>query len=300
MPSIIDRQKFLDEISRNPDLVSKMASMVRGEVGLGRDLTKEIIQLESAFNRAQVRDHSLQRSLLSVAESPKGGYYAKDTYSKAATPEQVKYFKENILNPVLAGSNEGERFLGHPVTGNASQMGFAGKRLAEGTYAAGKWYGNPGGGSEMFVLEKADAPNLHRLGTGTAYAGLDQSNVTPPPASVPGTTLTSTPAATPVATAAATPVATAATPEPTAMNKFSAALMGAEGKAGPDSGIAGLTQIASGLGLGQKKVPQALPPPPQLETSGGSNSAQAQALMAILLQNRRNPQGLTLTGGGLA
>jgi hypothetical protein len=158
----IDRSRFLAELQQNPALVARMAAMVRGEVGLGRDPVRERIQLESAFNRAMARNHSLGQALLSVGDDPRRGYYARDTYRREATPQQMDYFQKNVLQPVLAGSDEGTKFLGSPVTGNASQMGFAGRRLANGTYANGKWYGSPGGANEMFVTEKADAARLAR------------------------------------------------------------------------------------------------------------------------------------------
>lgn len=157
----IDRSRFQAELDANPALVNRMASMVRGEVGLNRDPRLEKIQLESAFNRAQARGHSLEQSLLSVRDDPRRGYYASDTYRRPPTPQEIEYFQKNILQPVMAGSDEGTKFLGSPVTGNASQLGFAGRRLASGAYANGKWYGPPGG-SEMFVTEKGDAGRLAR------------------------------------------------------------------------------------------------------------------------------------------
>ena len=316
MPSIIDRTRFLNEIAQNPDLISKLASMVRGEVGLGRDRVREIIQLETAFNRAQAREHSLGKALLSTGES-KAGYYDPKTYRQAATPEQIKYFRENILNPVLAGSNEGERFLGKPPTGNASQMGFAGRRLASGQYAAGKWYGQPGG-SEMFVLEAHDAPKIGRLGGGTEYAGLENVsnkvqfgpdgnpiwNPTTPAYGPQGTTLTSTPQQPPA------PPTTAPAVEPTLANKVQTALFGQPGAATTPGQPAQSTPLMSGLeglaGAFKPRVdPQAaaaaatLTPPSPTPTAGGTgNPAQAQALLAALLQNQRKQYGLSLTGMG--
>lgn len=292
MASIIDRSRFLDELAKNPDLISKMASMVKGEVGLGKDRIQEIIQLESAFNRAQIRNHSLDQALWSTKEQPKLGYYAKDTYNRAATPEQIQYFREHILNPVMAGSNEGERFLGRPVTGNASQMGFAGRRLDEGVYSAGKWYGKPGG-SEMFVLEKADAKNLDRLGTGTDYAGIP-TNTASAPGATSGVTLNSTPPAPPPTVAPAV--------EPTLMNKFNTAFMGPDGKGGPNTAMGGLDQMAGGL---RRRVDPATaaaqatitPSAPSPTMGGGGNPAAAQALLDQLLAAKRKPYGLTLTGG---
>jgi len=317
MVSIIDRSRFLDEIARNPNLISKLASMVRGEVGLGgKDRVKEIIQLESAFNRAHVRGQSLQHVLLSTGEDKSRGYYDPKTYGKAATPEQIRYFQENILKPVLAGSNEGERFLGKPPTGNASQMGFAGRKLASGQYAAGKWYGQPGG-SEMFVLEAHDAPKINRLGGGTEYAGLDMANKvqfgpdgnpiwnpTTPAYGPQGTTLTSTPQQPPA------PPTTAPAVEPTLANKVQTALFGQPGGTTTPGQPAQSTPLMSGLeglaGAFKPRVdPQAaaaaatLTPASPTPTAGGTGDpAAAQALLAAIMQAKRKPNmGLTLTGG---
>lgn len=153
----IDRTAFQQELT--PSVVSKMARMVKGEVGLGQDPVKEKIQLESVFNRSQIRGHSLSEGLLSVSES-KRGYYASTTYNRAVSERELEYFKKEILEPVLAGSDEGTKFLGSPVTGNASLMSFAGARLAQGKYAAGKWYSGKPGVDEMFVTEKMDAARL--------------------------------------------------------------------------------------------------------------------------------------------
>jgi hypothetical protein len=86
------------------------------------------------------------------------------------------------------------------------------------------------------------------------------------------------------------------------MDKAQAALMGKDGKAGPDSGASALQQIASGL---RPKVDPAqaaaaatlTPMTPDPQAGGSGNSAQAQALLSQLLQSKRKPMGLTLTGG---
>jgi hypothetical protein len=117
----IDRSHFRPEIASDPELVVKMTHMVFGEVGRDAPLPVKIIQLETAFNRAQARGQTLAHVLLSVKESPSDGYYAIDTYCAAAepTPEQVEAFKETVLTAVLDGSNLSDVGYG-PMTGNAS------------------------------------------------------------------------------------------------------------------------------------------------------------------------------------
>jgi hypothetical protein len=117
----IDRSQFNPEIASHPELVVKMTHMVFGEVGRNAPLPVQIIQLETAFNRAQARGQTLAHVLLSVKESPSDGYYAVDTYCAAAepTPEEVETFKKTVLTAVLNGSNLSDVGYG-PMTGNAS------------------------------------------------------------------------------------------------------------------------------------------------------------------------------------
>jgi hypothetical protein len=117
----IDRSQFRPEITSHPELVVKMTHMVFGEVGRHAPLPVKIIQLETAFNRAQARGQTLAHVLLSVKESPSDGYYAVDTYCAAAepTPEEVGTFEKTVLAAVLRGSNLSDVGYG-PMTGNAS------------------------------------------------------------------------------------------------------------------------------------------------------------------------------------
>jgi Phage tail lysozyme len=126
----IDRSQFQSEIDQNPALVTKMASMVQGEVGANAPLKARTVQLETAFNRAQARGHSLSQALLSVAEDPKRGYYARDTYHPVSK-EDVAKFKRDVLAPVMAGSNQSDVGYG-PMTGNASGS-VAAHQFARGT-----------------------------------------------------------------------------------------------------------------------------------------------------------------------
>ena len=66
----IDRSQFRPEIASYPELVVKMTHMVFGEVGRYAPLPVKIIQLETAFNRAQARAQTLAHVLLSVKEAP--------------------------------------------------------------------------------------------------------------------------------------------------------------------------------------------------------------------------------------
>lgn len=161
----IDRSRFASEIARKPWLRERMAHMVAGEVGLGRDARREQIQLETAMNRAQARGISLEQALWSTGQHGNAGYYPNATFGARSAPSeaQQRYFESRILAPVLAGSDEGTRFLGSTPTGNASQLGFAGRRLQQGYYSNGRWYSGIPGSGEMFVTERADAENVRHL-----------------------------------------------------------------------------------------------------------------------------------------
>jgi hypothetical protein len=117
----IDRSQFRIEIASEPELITKMTHMVFGEVGREAPLPVKIIQLETAFNRAQARGQTLAHVLLSVKESPRDGYYAVDTYCAAAEPssDDVETFRKTVLAAVLHGSNLSDVGFG-PMTGNAS------------------------------------------------------------------------------------------------------------------------------------------------------------------------------------
>lgn len=140
----IDRSAFAAELAAKPWLVEKMASMVQGEVGKGAPIDTKLVQLESAFNRAQVRGTSLEQALLSVSDDSRRGYYAASTY-RAVTADDVEKFKRDVLAPVLAGSD-----VGKGVTGNAS-AGVAARQFARGT--PGYKLPAAGGTSESYFFE---------------------------------------------------------------------------------------------------------------------------------------------------
>lgn len=118
----IDRRQFLDEL-KNPAIVKKLADMVKGEVGWSAPHDTKIVQLETAFNRAMARGHSLARALLSTTEGGILGYYQggpNGTYSRPVTAAEFDDFKKNFLPELVAGSNRSEALLGFIATGNAS------------------------------------------------------------------------------------------------------------------------------------------------------------------------------------
>src|SRR5205823_6762015 len=103
----IDRRQFLDEL-KNPAIVKKSADMVKGEVGWSAPHNTKVVQLETAFNRAMARGHSLAQALWSTSEDRKRGYYQggrNGTYSRPVTTAEFEDFKKNILSDLLAGSN---------------------------------------------------------------------------------------------------------------------------------------------------------------------------------------------------
>jgi hypothetical protein len=118
----IDRRQFLDEL-KNPTIVKKMADMVKGEVGWSAPHDTKVVQLETAFNRAMARGHSLAQALLSTSEDRVRGYYQggqNGTYSRPTIAAEFEDFKQNILPELLAGSNKSEELLHFIATGNAS------------------------------------------------------------------------------------------------------------------------------------------------------------------------------------
>ena len=95
----IDRRQFLDEL-KNPAIVKKSADMVKGEVGWSAPHDTKVVQLETAFNRAMARGHSLAQALLSTSEDRIRGYYQggpNGTYSRPVTTTEFEDFKKNIL-----------------------------------------------------------------------------------------------------------------------------------------------------------------------------------------------------------
>jgi hypothetical protein len=119
---MFDRRQFAQELE-NPAIVKKLADMVKGEVGWRAPHDTKVVQLETVFNRAMARGHSLEKALLSTSEDPRLGYYQggpNGTYSRPVTAAEFEDFKKTILPELLAGSNKSEELLGFIATGNAS------------------------------------------------------------------------------------------------------------------------------------------------------------------------------------
>jgi hypothetical protein len=109
--------------------------MAKGEVGWKAPLVTKFVQLETPFNRAMARGHSLAQALWSTSEAGIRGYYQggrNGTYSRPVTTAEFEDFKTNILPELLAGSNKSEEKLGFVATGNASPP-TSDKQKAEGT-----------------------------------------------------------------------------------------------------------------------------------------------------------------------
>lgn len=122
--SSVDRSRFANE--NNDQTAFKAAWMVNGEVGPDAPVRQQVVQLETAFNRAQSDETSLAHALLDSRQRGDDGYYSGrpgqvPTYRMSArpTPEQFAAFKANVWNPVMRGSNLSDVGWG-PMTGNAS------------------------------------------------------------------------------------------------------------------------------------------------------------------------------------
>lgn len=166
----IDRRKFIDELKSHPELVARLATMVKGEVGWSAPLTTKQVQLESFLNRMLVVGQSIAEGILPVWPQ-KRGYYPASTFARPATPAEIAEFRKDILEPAIAGSHVSEDLLGFPVTGNASGS------VAKHQYQRGTRGGDlpaAGGAKESYFLEHPKALKLPRL--------LGSEVVTPPSA----------------------------------------------------------------------------------------------------------------------
>ena len=111
----------------NDRMIAQAAWMVNGEVNLNRASTRQqIVQLETAMNRAQGRGQTLRNALRPSFRRGDGGYYDGmspngGTYAlrNRPTPAQIAAFKQNVWDPVMRGSNLSDIGYG-PMTGNAS------------------------------------------------------------------------------------------------------------------------------------------------------------------------------------
>ena len=72
----VDRSQFKNQEDANN--VTLAAQMVESEVGIRPGNTRaQIVQLETAFNRAQYRGIPLSQALLTKDKDPRRGYYPK-------------------------------------------------------------------------------------------------------------------------------------------------------------------------------------------------------------------------------
>ena len=150
-----NRSRYEEEIRNNPELGRRLATIVQGEVGHGASRDRKLVQLESIFNRASARNQSLADA---TRQWPgPGGYYPSSTFSGGRIKSQQEYdnFVNNVLNPVVAGSDRSTELLGFPTTGNASG-GVASRGIANGKYTRHGMLG-----PETYVQERRD--NIARL-----------------------------------------------------------------------------------------------------------------------------------------
>lgn len=138
----IDRRQFANELA-NPAILKKSADMVKGEVGWNAPHDTKLVQLETAFNRAMARGHSVAQALWSVAEAGNRGYYARATYSRPVTDAEFEDFNNTILKELVAGSNKSQELLGFIATGNASPP-VSTHQLANGMHGKELPSGQPG------------------------------------------------------------------------------------------------------------------------------------------------------------
>jgi hypothetical protein len=161
---MIDRSQFLDELRRNPALMHRIAVIVAGEVGGGASPERQMIQAETIFNRAQARGQTLEQVMQEHRFKGDAGYYPTSTFNNGerimGRGNAEARFKEQILKPVIAGSDKGTERLGFAPTGNASEGNtkFASSRAANGVYSKYKWLGD-----EMYVQEAKSGDRDERI-----------------------------------------------------------------------------------------------------------------------------------------
>jgi len=141
----------VDEIRNNPELADRLQTIVQGEVGHRAPRDRQLIQLETIFNRAAARGQTLDQVTQMYTGPGSRGYYPPSTFSGGAiqSQEERERFQARVLNPVLAGSDRSTELLGFPATGNASG-GVASRGIASGRYTR---YGSLPGHAETYVQE---------------------------------------------------------------------------------------------------------------------------------------------------
>jgi hypothetical protein len=174
----VDRSRFQTELARNPNLMYRAAWMVNGEVGKNAPLQAKITQLETVFNRVQMRGQSLEHGLMT--HNYRGGYYAMDTYKRSAMPTQGEYeqFLRDVATPVLNGSNMSDIGYG-PMTGNASG-GLAARQMnrQDGYHLQGgdSYFREPNADGRLYKL-----PELQGQPAAPAQPPTPPRGVNPPP-----------------------------------------------------------------------------------------------------------------------
>jgi|SRR5215475_6472939 len=161
----VDRSSFRAELERNPNLLYRAAWMVNGEVGRHAPLQAKITQLETVFNRSQMRGQGLGQGLLTIRT--RGGYYANNTYSASARPtaQEFRQFIREVATPVLNGSNVSDIGYG-PMTGNASDV-FPGRGPMRGNTASNQFQKGTLGyslrGGDTYFREPAGDGRFYKL-----------------------------------------------------------------------------------------------------------------------------------------
>jgi hypothetical protein len=160
----IDRSQFLDELKNNPGLAHRIAVIVSGETG-NAPLETKIINAETIFNRAMTNNLTLEQATRQAGlqySDGKGGYYPRSTFANGESligrGNNEGAFNEQVLKPVLSGSDVSTRVLGFPATGNASnnpllgEAGMVAKHgINNGYYTNYRWLGK-----ELYVNAKPD------------------------------------------------------------------------------------------------------------------------------------------------
>ena len=155
----MDRSDFAAEIKANPELAERLQTIVQGEVGHGASTQRQMVQLETIFNRARARGQSLDAVTQMYTGPGSKGYYPPSTFSGGRIRSQAELdrFQKDIMAPVVAGSDQSTRLLGFPATGNASG-GVAARGVSSGRYTRHGMLG-----PETYVQEGSRRENIDRL-----------------------------------------------------------------------------------------------------------------------------------------
>ena len=252
---MMDRSSYFDELKRNPALMRRIAVIVNGEVGSNAPLETKILNAETIFNRAASRGQSLEQVTKQYTGPGSGGYYPATTFANGerivSRGNALPQFYEQVLKPVVNGSDISTQKLGFAATGNASnQPGneVANHGIRNGYYPKYKWVGD-----EVYVQHKPD--NIARLESTRfdrppgSVANTDPAGQLIPNAAAP--TAYAPAGATPAAAAAAV-FARPAAPRPVLGDQIARSLVppGASGYVDPNTGH----QIINPAGSGEQAM----------------------------------------------